>query len=814
MQQLPHDEDVAAADLPCRVVTAAEVAQLRAVSPDTAIVALVRSIDPDEVIASHLAGADIVLPCDGPPDDSALQSARAAARLVRWRTVTGRRTHDKALHELRTGVQSTVMLADLLESDPGAVERSVRLLRALAAATGDAVESLGRSTPAARTPESPFLAQTEILEGIARRVPLGRSLHGVVEAMEAQLPGSICSILLLDAESGTLTHGAAPHLPPQYRGFIDGVRIGPSTGSCGTAAYRRHPVVAVDIADDPRWTDFKDVALQHGLRACWSTPILDADAREVLGTFAVYHGRPWEPAAADVQLVERFTHTAAIAIGTHTLFSRLTESESRFRSAFEGAEVGMALIAPDGRMSEVNPALGRMLGRTRPGSRLSEHLHPDDVEEVTRALQTCAVDGTPIRLPEVRLLADGWDAPVWTTLSGSLVTGPDGAARHLVVELFDLTERRRVAQARREQAMAEAANQAKTDLLALVSHELRTPLNAVIGFAQVMQLVELDPDRRDGAVEHILTAGRHLLQVINDLLDLTGAETGRLVPDRRPFDPDDIVSETVHLLEDLAVRGGLDLIWRRSDDPVVLVGDPRRYRQVLINLVGNALKFTPPGGVVRIHRDGPGVLISDTGPGIPEADRHLLFTPFHRIGTDRSEGSGLGLALSDRLTRAMGGTLALLERPGPGTTFQVRLPAADGVTAPATHGPTTTAPSPEPEGRVLYVEDDRAAVELVAAALACWPGIDLVCVPDLAGARRQLDDHRRPVDLVLVDLDLPDGSGWDLVGRGTVPAVVVSAGIGTAPDGVRAAAQLTKPVMVQDLRSTVARVMAAPPSPR
>lgn len=815
MQQLPLAEDVAAAEVPCRVVTADEVAPLRAVSPDTAIVALVRSTDPEEAIASRVAGADIVLPCDGPPDAKDLDAACTAARLLRWRTVTSRRTQDRALHDLRTGVQSTVMLADLLESEPGSVERAVRLLRALALGNSDAVEVLAGSEPLDGTPDPSVVAQTEILEGIARRVPLSRSLHSVVEAMESQLPGSICSILLVDAQSGTLTHGAAPHLPEPYRGFIDGVSIGPATGSCGTAAYRRHPVVAVDIAADPRWADFREVALRHNLRACWSTPIMDAAGRDVLGTFAVYHDRPWEPAAADVELVGRFTHTAAIAIGTHTLFSRLTESESRFRSAFEGAEVGMALIAPDGRMLELNPALGRMLGGTAPGARLHDHLHPDDVREVTHALQVCAAAGTPIRLPEIRLVATQGDEPLWTTLSGSLVTGPDGDARHLVVELFDLTERRRVAQARREQAMAEAANQAKTDLLALVSHELRTPLNAVIGFAQVMQLVELDPDRREGAVEHILTAGRHLLQVINDLLDLTGAETGRLVPDRRPFDPEQAIGETVDLLEDLAVRGGLSLTRGRAEGARQVVGDPRRLKQVLINLVGNAIKFTPAGGVVRIAVVDGGIRISDSGPGIPEADRPHLFTPFHRLGQERGEGSGLGLALSDRLMRAMGGALVLETRPEPGTTFLVRLPTAPDPLPASGPAPVPPVDQPAPQGRVLYVEDDQAAVALVAAALACWPRIDLVSAPDLAAARELLADPRRPVDLLLVDLDLPDGSGWDLVGsRTTVPAVVVSAGIGTAPDGVSVAAQLAKPVMVQELRSTVARVMAASTSPR
>ncbi|MTD13921.1 GAF domain-containing protein [Nakamurella sp. YIM 132087] len=699
MQQLPLDEDVAA-DHPCRVVPADQVAQLRATDPDTAIVALVRSIDPDAAVRARLAGADVVLPYDEQPSEVTLRTARRAARTLRHHEVEARRSREFALHDLRTGVQSTVMLADLIQNEPGATDRAVRLLRALADRNADSIADLARSETlvaaggpviaevAEEGPEFPALAQAEILEGIARRVPLSQSLQGVVAAMEAQLPGSICSILLSGPDPTTLVHGAGPHLPEPFRRYIDGVQIGPAVGSCGSAAYLKIPIVAADIATDPRWTAFRDMAMQHGLRSCWSTPILDADRHEVLGTFAVYHDRPWEPDASDVELVGRFTHTAAIAIGTHALFSRLAESESRFRSAFEGAEVGMALVSPEGDLLQANPALSRMLGGAATGDRLPDNVHPDDLDDFTSALRRCAADGTPVRLPEVRWVGDSWAQPLWTTLGVSLVTGPDGDARYLVVELFDLTERRRVAQARREQAVAEAANQAKTEQLALVSHELRTPLTAVIGFAQAMQMVQLDPERREGAIERILTAGRHLLQVINDLSDLTGAETGRLLPDRRPFDPADTIRETVDLMAELAVQGGISLTAELPARPVRVSGDPRRLRQVLINLVGNAVKFTQEGGSVVVSWDGAALRVSDDGPGIPDAEIPLLFTPFHRSGTRKGEGTGLGLALSERLTRAMGGRLRRV--PGSvGTTFEVRMPAVGSVARSATDRSTT-----------------------------------------------------------------------------------------------------------------------------
>ncbi|ACV78398.1 ATP-binding protein [Nakamurella multipartita] len=518
-----------------------------------------------------------------------------------------------------------------------------------------------------------------ILEGIARRAPLAESLEDLVATMERHLPDSRCSILVLDQDTRTLHHGAGARLPAAYRAAIDGLSIGPQAGSCGTAAFTRQEVVVADIATDRRWADYRAQALPHGLRSCWSRPILAVEQGVVLGTFAVYHAEPWVPDESAIELVQRLTHVAAVAIGTAALYGQLVESEARFRSTFEAAGLGIALVGPSGTIQDANAALTAMAGRDVVGQRLVELLDPRDAAGTADALAALLRQPeTEQRLApaEVRVRRAGEPEPLWAALSGSLIRGSQSEPRHFCIELFDLTERRRVAQARRAQAVAQAADRAKSELLALVSHEVRTPLNAVIGFAQVLRGLPLTPERQSAAVEHILGAGRHLLQLINDLIDLTGAETRQLQLTFEPLPAGPVVAEAMQIVAGMAEERSIALSSRAVGAGPAVWADRHRLRQVLLNLLGNAIKFTPAGGRVEVIVGDGEILVRDTGEGIAPDQVPLLFTPFHRAGTSSAEGSGLGLALSQRLMRAMGGELTLLSTGAGGSTFMVVLPAA------------------------------------------------------------------------------------------------------------------------------------------
>jgi PAS domain S-box-containing protein len=172
--------------------------------------------------------------------------------------------------------------------------------------------------------------QGRALEMIARSAPLSRTLAELCLIMEAQLPGTQCSVLLVDEHQNRLHHGAAPNLPDEYVQAVDGLAIGPVAGCCGTAAYRRERVVVADVSTDPRWTKYYQLALEHGLRACWSMPILDPH-RQVLGTFAIYRNLPGEPGPHEISVVESATHTAAIAILKHHADQQLARSAEVLR---------------------------------------------------------------------------------------------------------------------------------------------------------------------------------------------------------------------------------------------------------------------------------------------------------------------------------------------------------------------------------------------------------------------------------------------------------------------------------------------------
>jgi PAS domain S-box-containing protein len=185
--------------------------------------------------------------------------------------------------------------------------------------------------------EALLAGEKSLLESIASGTPLAAVLEAVTRTVETLSSGMLCSILLLDADGVHVRHGAAPSLPDDYNRAIDGMAIGPNVGSCGTAAYRNQQVIVSDIATDPLWTDYRALALQHGLRACWSTPIRSDDGR-VLGTFALYYREPRTPNVADFELIERMIHLTSIAIERKVAEQALQESEQQLREALEERE--------------------------------------------------------------------------------------------------------------------------------------------------------------------------------------------------------------------------------------------------------------------------------------------------------------------------------------------------------------------------------------------------------------------------------------------------------------------------------------------
>ncbi|MGH2656418.1 MAG: ATP-binding protein [Actinomycetota bacterium] len=399
----------------------------------------------------------------------------------------------------------------------------------------------------------------------------------------------------------------------------------------------------------------------------------------------------------------------------------------------------------------------------------------------------------------------------WSTAEGAF----------FIASIRDVTARKEADEAiHRSREEAERANQAKSEFLSRMSHELRTPLNAILGFGQLMEMDDLDPEHRE-SLGQILKAGRHLVDLIEEVLDISRIEAGRLSLSLEPVALDETVRESLELLAPSARHRNVGLEWEAdAASGRYVMADRQRLRQVLLNLVSNAVKYNRPNGEVRVsfrERDGRARLeVADTGPGIPPEDRERLFVPFERLGQTEAEGTGLGLALSKGLVEAMGGSIGMESRDGEGSLFWVELFEARAP-VPSARGAELEEPLesevPDRARTVLYIEDNPVNLGLVDKILARRPGIRLLSAMR-GGLGLELARLHRP-DLILLDVHLPDMPGEEVLRRlredpatRHVPVVVISAD--AMPERVQrllaagARAYLTKPLDVRRLLNLVA----------
>ncbi len=400
----------------------------------------------------------------------------------------------------------------------------------------------------------------------------------------------------------------------------------------------------------------------------------------------------------------------------------------------------------------------------------------------------------------------------------------------------EVAERRRVEEEmRRARDMAEAASQAKSQFLANMSHEIRTPLTALIGFAEALRDDGLDATEASEAVEIIHRNGTHLLAIINDILDLSKLESGEFRIEESACDPVGAAPEVVAMLSQQASALGLRFELSEGEDASAEIATDRlRLRQVLVNLIGNAIKFTPEG-VVRVRverRDGAGEAprvcfeVEDNGPGMDGATLARVFDPFFQGDgsmTRRHGGVGLGLSISRRLAEALGGTLTATSTPGQGSTFVLELPGL----APATRAqpeppkPTEAVASTASTGsRILLVEDGTDNQRLLSHLLR-REGWSVDLASNGAEALACIASHESAFDVILMDMQMPvmDGYGATRRLRAAGVRTPVIALTAHAMEGDRERCleagcdeYLTKPVDRGTLAETVRRALARRPA--
>jgi len=377
-----------------------------------------------------------------------------------------------------------------------------------------------------------------------------------------------------------------------------------------------------------------------------------------------------------------------------------------------------------------------------------------------------------------------------------------------------LDERKRAEEALRQAKQeAERANRAKSEFLSRMSHELRTPLNAILGFGQVLEMEPLVPEQREG-VGHILKAGRHLLGLIDEVLDIARIEAGRMRLSLEPVSVKQVLDEVRSLIRPLAAERKMQFEVRAPEVAALYaLADRQRLNQVLLNLLSNAVKYTPEGGTVTLvceEAAGGRVRfeVRDTGPGIPPEKLGQLFTPFERLGVSGVEGTGLGLALSKGLAEAMGGTIGAESRVGQGSTFWVELARVENANAEAERV-AESVPISQVAKRsiVLYIEDNLSNLRLIEHLLSRRPGVRLLsAIQGRLGL--ELAWEHRP-GLIFLDLHLPDIPGDEVLRRlkedprtRPIPVVVISAE--ASPGHVQrllaagASGYLTKPIDVRE----------------
>ena len=524
--------------------------------------------------------------------------------------------------------------------------------------------------------------QNHVLELLVYGEELSVVLETLVRGVESIQPDLLGSVFLFDPERKSLVDSVAPSLPAKYNEALAVVPIGEGVGSCGTAAFRRERVVVSDIATDPLWAEFTQLALPHGLRACWSQPMLGRDGN-LLGTFAMYYRSVRSPVPEELVLIESAARLASVAIERRVADAALAEARDE---ALEAARV-------------------------------------------------------------------------------------------------------------------------KSAFLANMSHEIRTPMSGVMGMADLLLQTELDAEQRD-FVETIATSAQSLLRILNDVLDLSKVEAGRVELEHVGFDLRQLAVDAVALLESEARRKGLHIGALIDESvPDTVVGDPVRLRQVLVNLLGNAIKFTSEGNVeLRIAHldgvpDGPGngpgshvsalaaagasaradalaqagsadradaelpsrvrigFEIEDTGIGIAEETRGRLFQPFVQADgsiTRRYGGTGLGLSISHSLIGLMGGVLDVKSRPGRGSIFHFVVDLAlDHRMLKARKKPPLDVSALN--GRRILVADDHPVNARVAEAILSRVGCDVDVVDNGVVALEYA--ARTEYDVILMDLQMPEMDG-------------------------------------------------------
>ncbi|MEA5448728.1 response regulator [Leptolyngbya sp. CCNP1308] len=631
-------------------------------------------------------------------------------------------------------------------------------------------------------------------------------------------------------------------------GQVEAMETSREIAFCAHAILQTELMEVPDALQDERFSNNPLVVGELNLRFYASMPLITAEGY-ALGTLCVIDHVPRSLTPEQRQALEILAAQVIDQLELHRQIAEAHQADlerQRMEETLRLQERAIAasrngIIITDARQPNnpviyVNPAFERITSYSAAEAlgqncRFLQGRNRDQPDLQT--LRQAVAEGRDCTVEVINCRKDG--TQYWNHLSIAPIRDRQGQLTHFIGIQTDISDRK-LAEAQLQQHLhdleqarcaAEAANRAKSEFLAMMSHEIRTPMNAVIGMTGLLLDTPLTDQQRD-FVETTRNASDSLLTIINDILDFSKIESGKLELETQPFNLRTCLEEALDLLSAKASEKGLELAYLLPTQvPQYLLGDVSRLRQVLVNLVSNAIKFTPAGEVIVSVQAHPQsatgqmtlqVAVKDTGIGIPTDRLHRLFQPFSQVDASTTRqfgGTGLGLAISQRLCELMGGSLWVESTEGQGSTFYFTLQTTLDPQPPA---PTALAPTTMLQGRRLLVVDDNATNrKILQLQLQGW-GMAVVTVDSGLAALEAIETQR--FDLAILDMQMPSMDGLALAqalhrrfAERSLPLVMLTSlgwHQGMAHQGLFAA-YLTKPVKQAQLMEALANALADRP---
>jgi PAS domain S-box-containing protein len=620
------------------------------------------------------------------------------------------------------------------------------------------------------------IGRARLLAAERRRADEQEALHATIADLSAQLELSTLLQSVLERAVALLgvSHGELASYDEARKELeivashnvgkrdTTGTRLAVGEGAMGRVAETHQPL---NIHDYQRWAGQSSKYAHVEFHAVLTVPLLVGG--RLLGAVSVMDKDPARQfGPADQRLLDLFASQAAIAIENARLFTAARHQTQYFEDLVQNSPVAIVTLDLDHNVVSCNPAFEQMYGYAQTevvGRNLDELITTEATRSEAVAYTEQALERRPVKVISQRRRKDGSVVDV-EVLGVPVIV--DGQRVGLMALYHDITE---LLAARRQ---AEAASTAKSQFLASMSHELRTPLNAIIGYSEMLQeeVAELGQTALAPDLEKIHTAGRHLLALINDILDLSKIEAGKIELYLEPFDVHRMLQDVTTTVRPLVEKNANRLEVEEAGDLGTMHADLTKVRQVLLNLLSNACKFTERGTVALAasrERDGSDrdwmvFRVADSGIGMTPQQMARLFEAFSQADASTSRhygGTGLGLAISRRFCQMLGGDITVTSAPGAGSTFTVRVPAtvAERRAEAAPRAETAPAGGPGLAGTVLVVDDDPASRGLLTRYLV-KEGFRVVEAADGAAALRRAAESRPHV--ITLDVLMPGMDGW------------------------------------------------------